>query len=388
MAADNPNQALIDQAAASKAVADAQAAAANAQKAQYEAEAAAAKAKYGDIPTSGYSGTATVGTGAGAAEATLLGARSLQSIATLIAKQVEKALAKPADKPKPVVLMFSSANVPDFQALTAFKAQTTFLRNTYTIAEQQAKPEEATVKESVVALGLGLDAISKLLSFAKTDYTFAALETTGTDAMLLNAVARELSGVVALQMPTVYSANIDSPLNKVFDDATKNFTLGVNARKNQRDYEASQKKAEEVLAADPKDDAKKAAVEKFKQGAAIWKTVGDTLDAWSKQATTSDDKGNVPLALVIRQAAVKQKLDEGGSMLVVQVYKTAGTSYTKKNLWASLGTNPFFVMGGAVAGYTLLDGKDGHVLASALLPWHGGYLPVDEVQAHVNDAQK
>lgn len=44
-AADNPNQAQIDQANAAKALADAQTSAANAKKAEYDAEAAAQKAK-------------------------------------------------------------------------------------------------------------------------------------------------------------------------------------------------------------------------------------------------------------------------------------------------------------------------------------------------------
>ena len=119
-----------------------------------------------------------------------------------------------------------------------------------------------------------------------------------------------------------------------------------------------------------------------------WTIVSDAIDAWSKTATTADDKGNVPLATVLRQAAIRQKLDSGAAFMVVQVYQAAGTAYTKKNIASSLWGNPFFIMGGAVAGYSLFDGKSGRVISSALVPLHGGYLSVDEVESLVNEAVK
>src|SRR6185369_9792896 len=305
-AADNPNQAVIDQAEAAKAVAEAQTAAANAQKAQYEAQAAALKAKFGDIPDSGYGGTATAAAGAGNAEASLLGAKALQAIAARIAAEVCLAVSAqagacsaptsgagsstagaPAAAPvidaqpivaaaaaasAPSILVFGATTVPDFQALTAFKAQYAFLEGVFNRATTAAPPGDVSARVTtflapVAAIGLGLDAINKLLAFAKTDYTFAALEVTGTDAMLLTAVAHELpSRVATVQFPAVYSADIVNSVNLVFDQITKVYDLGVQARQNQRAYEAAQVQAEKELAADPNNPKKKEQVAKCKEG--------------------------------------------------------------------------------------------------------------------------
>lgn len=69
------------------------------------------------------------------------------------------------------------------------------------------------------------------------------------------------------------------------------------------------------------------------------------------------------------------------------MHKVAGTTYTKKNICSSLGKNPFFVMDGGVASFSLFDGKSGKVLGSALTPVHGGYFSVDEVHSVVNVRQ-
>jgi len=157
----------------------------------------------------------------------------------------------------PSILVFGATTVPDFQALTAFKAQYAFLEGVFNRATTAAPPGDVSARVTtflapVAAIGLGLDAINKLLAFAKTDYTFAALEVTGTDAMLLTAVAHELpSRVATVQFPAVYSADIVNSVNLVFDQITKVYDLGVQARQNQRAYEAAQVQAEKELAADP-----------------------------------------------------------------------------------------------------------------------------------------
>jgi hypothetical protein len=66
-------------------------------------------------------------------------------------------------------------------------------------------------------------------------------------------------------------------------------------------------------------------------------------------------------------------------MVVVKLNNIGGTAYTKKNLWSSIGANPFYVMGSVVASYTMFD-IDGNVISSQLLPWHGGYHSVSKVQ--------
>jgi hypothetical protein len=142
---------------------------------------------------------------------------------------------------------------------------------------------------------------------------------------------------------------------------------------------------EKQIAALPNDEALKTKLQKAKDALAIWKAISDALDAWVKQVTSADDKGTIPLVSILRQSVIKQKLDSGASLVTIQLYKMVGTGYTKKNLWSSLGSNPFFVAGGAVAGYIALDGKNGSIISSMLLPVHGGYYSVSDIQERVNN---
>ena len=58
---------------------------------------------------------------------------------------------------------------------------------------------------------------------------------------------------------------------------------------------------------------------------------------------------------------------------------SVGSYYTKKNILTAFGAEPFFVAAGVVATYTLIDGSDGGVLASNLVPIHGGYYRAPDV---------
>jgi hypothetical protein len=151
----------------------------------------------------------------------------------------------------------------------------------------------------------------------------------------------------------------------VFDQITKCYDLGVQARQNQRAYEAAQVQAEKGACGRPEQPEKERnQVAKCKEGAAIWKNVAETFEAWSKQGTTADDKGNVPLANVIRQGSVKQKLTPVRSCWCCRSTNRPALATRRKISGPSLGANPFYVMGGVVAGFTLFQGAEGKVIAS------------------------
>lgn len=387
MASENPHQPEIDRAIADKALAEANKATSEAQKAQSEAKTAADKAKIGDINfgSGQATGNADVSaTSAGGAEATLLAARSVNVLAAKFAQDLS---AKLAGK---TVLLFTASTLPDFQALSLFRAQMRVLKGAFDSASQSAAPasllpNERARLEGVTALGVGLDAVSKLLSFAKTDYKFVAMTVTGTDSMLAAALAEHLAAAHAsVQMPGLFQAEIGGANSPVQQEVETVLGIGTRARGNQQVFERRQAEIEKA-AGDKPDDNQKAEVAKMKQAAATWKSVADSSDAWVKQVSTSDDKGNSILSGVLRQGVIKQKLDSGAFLLLVTLHATAGGGYTEKNLWSSLGASPFHVMAGAVGSYQLIDGPSGNVLASAFRPHHGGYLSVDKISAHVNN---
>lgn len=390
---DAAKQALADQSAAAKAakdVADAQTAAANAQKAQVEAELAAVKAKIGEIPPSGYSGAVDLGTNAGNAEATLLGAAAVNQVAMKFAERIK------ADRASRSVLLLSTpGTLPDFQLLMTFNAQLDAVRAAVIAARESTKKQVEDVSkagvqlESIAALGLGLDAVNKLLAFAKGDYKFIGIDVASNDAMLLSALAQQLKagGAVSVEIPAVYFPDAFAASNAVLKKITDIYQWSTEAKRHARTFEAAQTAIEKQLAGKADDEELKNRLAEAKRALGTWKSVSDTIDGWVKQITVADDKGNVVLASILRQSALKQKLDGGAALLVVQLHKVAGTGYTKKSFVSSLfGINPFFVMGGAVAGYVALDGKSGQAFSSMLLPMHGGYHSVSDVQDIVGNA--
>lgn len=397
-ALDTAKPPLAEQTAAAKVAKEL----ADAQKAQADAALAAAKAKFGEIPLSGYAGTAEMGTGAGSAEALLLGSAAVKQISLQMAKSLK------ADKPQSVtkLLLFTSSTVPDFQALLAFNAQ----RDGFKFAMEHAKAATTGVTQvsgdlaaSVTTVGLALSAINNVLGYFKTDYKFQGIDVTSSDTMLVAALASELkaSGLPA-QVPALYQPAAPASASTVLDEIAEPFNWPQQARERQRRHEDAQPDLDKQLAEQLKikddenaksEDRDKGAAEarilqqrllKVKDAVALWKALADRLETWTAKLGTADDKGNVPLANVVRQAAMRADLDGGAALVVLQLHKVAGTGYTKKNLWSSLGFNPFFVMGGAVASMTAFEGKTGDVFSSALLPWHGGYHSVSDIKSVIN----
>lgn len=380
---EDDTQALAAQSAASKAqkeAAEALTALANAQKAQAEAQWATSKAKFGEVPASGYSGAVDLATDAGSAEAFLLSTLAVNDIAESFAAHLVS----------PCVVLATASTVPDFQALTAFRAEKNIMQNAFDMAQCRAPVGKGEGRALIPGeVGLGLEAINKLLAFAKTDYHFVAYSLTGSDVMLLNAVADQLNAKgVKAQIPSLYMVDIPAGSNEVLDGATAILKLSGQAKVNIEHFEAAQAKAEKELSANPTNQALKDVVQKMKDSVAVWKPVSGGIDAWAKRVVSVDDKGKIPLATILSESLIRKDLESGWSLMVIQLHKVAGTGYTKKNLWSSLGRNPFFVTGGAVAGYVEFDGHSGYVLSSMLMPVHGGYHSVSDVERVVNNGAK
>ncbi|MCX5829882.1 MAG: hypothetical protein NTV58_18095 [Deltaproteobacteria bacterium] len=392
-AASDQLKKIKDMADAQTATANAQMAAANAQKAQAEAEVAALKAKIGEIPASGYTGATELGAGAGSAEAVLLSAIAVNDIAKKFAERMKKDIPIVGTQKVTKIILTASTTVPDFQALMVFSTQYASLQIAIAAARKEAEITHATdtgVKlESVAAIGLGLAAINNILAFAKTDFKYVGFDVTATDSMLLNATARHLKAENAtVEIPSLYLPDAMAISNPGLKMTSQVLDWSKEAKRNIKLFEAAQARLEKQSADAPSNQELKDKLQKVKDSLAIWKAVSDAIDAWVKQVTTADDKGMVPLATIIRQSAIKQKLDGGASLVIIQLHKLVGTGYTKKNLWSSLGANPFFMAGGAVASYVAFDGPNGAVLSSMFLPVHGGYHSVSEIEEVVNNANK
>lgn len=82
----------------------------------------------------------------------------------------------------------------------------------------------------------------------------------------------------------------------------------------------------------------------------------------------------VPLAVHIAdEKTVSEKLEAGSRLVFLRLNTPAGGRYTRKNLWTFFGTMPFYVSGGVIASYVVVDPNTGGVLTAGQQTVHSGY---------------
>lgn len=386
---DPTKKAMNDTLAAAKDLADAEKSVADARKAQADAALAAFKAKVGEVPASGYTGDVTLKDKAGTMEAALLAAKAVKTAAQRIVD------ALPQQSSKKIVLLYAAAEIPNFQALIAYRAQTPWVRKRFDDAQKasndadQKAPAPADFKPEAVPLaaaaGLGLDAVNKLLGFFRTDYTVQGVDLTLEDSLLVHAIAGLIAGSgknLDVQLPAVYNPGALSDAGSGILNELTDLSLlrsGAQDKANHHDK----------LSAHFSKDAKMATGEEkaklHKVAADAWKAAIGLYDSFFSKLTTADDKGAVPLTNVIREGVVAEVLSKDNLLLLVKLQKFGGAYYTKKNMWTFFGGMPFFHMGGVVASFILLDGKSGTVHKSGVIPVHGGFVKAGDLPQQVNE---
>jgi len=397
--ADPAKKAIDDKVAtanAAKALADAEKAAADSKKSQADASLAALKAQIGDIPASGFTGDVTVKDKAGVIEAALLSAKSVNVVSGKIT-----AMIGPETIKGKIVLLYSASEVPIFQSLLSFRAQIAIVQNAFTQAlsvsndaEQQAPDEGAKMEfvPIVAAAGLALDALNKAIGFFRTDYTVGGIDVAIEDAMLVNSLASSLiakNSTTKVRLPAVYNAQAVASTfgagigKQLTDMATEKARLQVKAIQHEKASAAYTEKAGKASDLGKKAELLNQAKVR-KDAADALKAVINVYDAFYAKLVTADDKGALALTNVIREAVLADALQNGDLLLLVKVHKLGGAYYTKKNLLTFFGGMPFYHMGGVVGSFALIEGKDGNVLASGVVPIHGGFVKANDLEETVN----
>ena len=400
VAQDPSKKATDDKLAAAKAakdLADAQKASADAQKSQSDAQLAAFKAAVGDVPSSGYSGSVDLKDKAGSTEAALLAGKSVVEAAKKVAESL------PKQGPRRTVFLYAMNDVPNFQALIAFRAQVALVKKAFADAQvtsdaaDKSAPEPVGFRLEAVpilgAAGLGLDAVNKLLGFFRTDYTVGGVDLSFDDSLLLHALA----GVIAnsdknleVRLPAAYNADAlsDAASGILAEFNTLSFLkIGGQDNANRQDKLAARFSDD---AAKETDAAKKADLlnksKAHKNASDAWKAAAALYDSFFSKLTTADDKGVAPLTTVIRDAVIADSLSKGNLLLISKLQKSGGAYYTKKNMWTFFGGMPLYHMGGVVVSYVSLSGTDGHVLSSGVVPIHGGFVKASKLAKYLEIA--
>ena len=364
-------------------------AAATAAKARLDAQKAVAQAAIGLVTGStAFTGATEVATDAGKGEATLLASRAVNSAAATIADATREKLSG-----KRVVLM-QGAEAPQFANYRQFLMQESLILQIFTAAKTEANrlavagdqaasivraPGTAppAVLPALTAADIVLSSITKLGSYFISDYKIGGITLTADGEQLISAVASGLaeSAVVLLPARAVpQAADFAETMETV---ATQ--TVDADSLATDLTTKAEAAKARAVGPADPDKAQLQNAAKLYEQGAAVLRKAIAKSEEFISALLVADAKGVAAITRIAQEKAVCVELNQQDALaLVLDVRASVGGYYTKKNLWTFLGSMPFFVMGGAVVTYCLVD-KLGQVMKAGLVPVHGGYAPLQEV---------
>lgn len=393
------NSTLVPPDSSARAVASAKVAkeVAEAETALAEARLATFKAKYGGVPDTSIAGDMALGDKAGTLEMTLLSHRALADAAKTIAEAVLAKLTTPhatganSVDGKSITLpiklyLYPLAQLPNFQAVANFAVQRDAVMvalDQASMAAKSAISESAgeTTKEAVTTamVGVALESITKLLGFFRSDYKIGGSEITLDDIALVQAVAgQDLPGNVIVPVLYYPQAVRDAALlvRTELQELSKQMKQAMDLA-SQLEQLITKK---QIDAATASAAGKKASAEgeigRLRTLIDRLKTATGAYDTLLNRLMAPDEATGA----MLRDLAVWNGLnDRDGRLLLLKVQKAGGSYYTEKNLWNFFGKMPFYVAGGVVVSYTLLKGEDGTVLASGLLPVHGGFEQVKQV---------
>ncbi len=370
----------------------------DADKAQFDAAQSLLKSKYA-VPDSGISGDVKLGDKAGALEIALLASYATKLVGKEIAHTVQGRLdsskaARPAAA-KPIVVM-STGEQLDFQVSYAYELQRVWMRQTLINAKTMVeapstgKDKGGPGTESFAAVGVAVQAMSKILGFFKSDFSVAGADVASDDTLLAQAVAENLMGC-EIYFPGIYMplATDGTGLQKSLEDIKPNYDDLVTARERLK-REARELGLASALNKNASEADKQAKIKSdfdlkiVEEKIAMLTTVMGAYETFVARLYGADGAA----AFISRQLVLKEKLAlPGARLLHVKMNKAGGESYIEKNLWTSFGAMPYKVAGGIVASYALIDSATGAVAVSGTVVKHGGFSKANLVGEYIAGGQ-
>lgn len=392
-----PTSDVEQQIAAAKALAEAQKAMYEAQKAAAEAQTAALKAAVGEIPASGFTGAVELKEGAGKLEAALLATKATREASAAINKAVRAGLGT-RNLSNLKIVLFAAGDMPTFQNLIAYEAQFAVVNRALEVAiEHSEKLGDIQEVRTLAGVGVALEAMSKIMSYFRADYSVGGVELTLDDVLLVNGVAASLIAskdaenrdqtTIKVFVPGIYNPDaISLGGTKIMADLGDLATRKQRANRRAKAHSDAADAYTKESAAQANEELKKkllAQAQKHKEMAEELKAAIAVHDAWFGKLSALDDKGAIPLASVIREQSILKAITEN-VVLIVKIQKAGGGYYIKKNFWTFFGGMPLYFMGGVSASYTLLDGKAGNVLAAGTVPIYGEVTKAGELRTYLS----
>lgn len=375
--ADPAKTATADAVAAAKAAKDV----ADAKKAQADSELAAFKAKIGEVPSSGIQGSVELGDKAGSMETALLAARATATASRDIAKAVKTKIGANA-----TVFIFPAGESPDLKGLREFRAASELLKAE--IIASMRNVSAASNELPIAAAGVAIDAVTKLLGFFRSDFKVGGSELTADQGALAEAVSGQLrSPASGTNVPVVYIYSLYYKYDPAFDAEF----LSKELKPLQQLHSQAggvQRTGETRVASLNADAAKLTADSDKEKKAKMIEKAGRlqlTIDRLKKviglyDAMTDRLAGEGKMEALVRQFEISQRLaGKDTFVLTAKMHKVGGSHYVEKNLWTTFGAMPFKVMGGVIVSYSLFESQTSQLLASELMPIHGGFETANNV---------
>lgn len=379
--ADPAKTATADAVAAAKAAKDV----ADAKKAQADSELAAFKAKIGEVPSSGIQGSVAIGDKAGSMETALLAARATATASRDIAKAVKTKVGANA-----TVVIFPAGESPDLKGLREFRAVSELLKAEIIVSMRNvsAASNDNDNELPIAAAGVAIDAVTKLLGFFRSDFNVGGSELTADQGALAEAVSGQLrSPASGTNIPIVYIFSLYYKYDPASDAEFLNKELKPLQQLHSKAEEA-QRTGESRVASLNADAAKLTADSDKKKKAKLIEKAGRlqlTIDRLKKVIGLYDamiDRlaGEGKMEALVRQFEISQRLaGKDTFVLTAKMHKVGGSHYVEKNLWTTFGAMPFKVMGGVIVSYSLFESQTSQLLASELMPIHGGFETANSV---------
>ena len=365
---------------------------AEARKAEIDAEHAQLKAKFGDIPTSGISGGVKLGDKAGAFETALLATRATMTAAVKLADALQSI---PFATPPARLLVFPAGEMPTFQATAAFMAQkaalATGMQSAIRSAEdlrKHAAGAERMSTESLAAVGLGLEAVTRLLGFFRTDFEIGGSELAADHLLLAEAAGGELrkrfGTTTQIYLKSMFNpsailhvvSGLPAELQLLQGLRGKAAAIAAETERQVAALEQDVAKSGDTPAEREAKQARSARLAAERAVLDKLKTAIQACDTFFGRFLVPDDK---TLAFIKEYEIWKSSQEANSYVLIVKMHKAGGSQYTEKNLWTTFGKMPFKVMGGVIVSYALFDGPSGALVRAGVVPVHGGFANADEV---------
>ncbi len=330
----------------------------------------ALKKDLASIPASGLKGDSTSAAGAGVLEANLLAAIAVRSLADRIRSRITDHL----DWSIVVLTATEAAGLQQSSSLAFAKYVMTAAQ---TAAQTLSSPRQAPGPKLMLAapgavplavatpfVGPAIDALGKIASYFKVDYTVAGADLS-VDEILFTAALTESLSVAGFN---VYTPSLQPPSFERLGSRLLSLLSDLAAMK-----------------ANAVQQSQAATTANNLQAADAWNLVSTLYDTFVGKLVAPDATGALPVARLAVELEV-QKFASKGSVLVVKPHKVGGSFVTRKTIFSTFGIcDPFSVAGGALLSYALFSGNDGRLLQSGVIPAMTDRLELRDVKGTLDD---